>query len=134
HLSRIFDLVTSVKGVGLIIALNMMVHSNCFKAFDSSRQFACYIGIAPFHKQSGSSLNISAKVSHLGQKKLKALITNGVMSAIQYDKELKAYYHRKVSQGKIKYKVINAVKNKLVHRVFAVVQRGTPYVEIRNYA
>lgn len=56
------------------------------------------------------------------------------MTAVQNDKELKAYYERKVAQGKIKYKVYNAVKNKLVSRVFATVKRGTPYVELFNYA
>ena len=133
QIKEVFDLATSVKGVGLIIALQMIVHTNCFKAFDSSRQFACYVGIAPFHQKSGTSVNAQAKVSKLGHIKLKALLTNGVMSAIQNDKELKAYYERKVAQGKIKYKVLNAVKNKLVSRVFATVKRGTPYVELLNY-
>ena len=133
ELKRLFDLVTSVKGIGLINGLQIIIHTNCFKAFDTSRQFACYIGIAPFHKKSGSSLNIPAKVSPLGHKKLKALLTNGVMSAIQYDKELKAYYERKIAEGKLKYKVLNAVKNKLISRVFATVKRGTPYVELFNY-
>jgi len=133
EIKRIFDLATSVKGIGPINALQMIIHTNCFKAFDTARQFACYIGIAPFHKKSGTSLNIEAKVSPLGHKKLKAILTNGVMSAIQNDKELKAYYERKVAQGKIKYKVLNAVKNKLVSRVFATIKRGTPYVELSNY-
>ena len=133
ELSRIYNLVTSVKGIGLIIGLQIIIYSNCFKSFESSRQFACYIGIAPFHKKSGSSLNIQAKVSSLGHKKIKALLSNGIMAAIQHDKELRAYYERKIAQGKIKYKVLNAVKNKLISRVFATVKRGTPYVELFNY-
>lgn len=134
EIKKVFDLATSVKGIGLINALQIIVHTNCFKAFESARQFACYIGIAPFHKKSGNSLNIAAKVSPLGHKKLKALLTNSMLSAIQNDKELKAYYERKVAQGKIKYKVFNAVKNKLIARVFATVKRGTPFIEIHNYA
>lgn len=133
EIKKAFELATSVKGIGLITALQIIIHTNCFKAFESARQFACYVGIAPFHRKSGTSLNIQAKVSPLGHKKLKALLTNGVMSAIQNDKELKAYYERKVAQGKIKYKVLNAVKNKLISRVFATVKRGTPYVELKNY-
>jgi len=134
ELTRIFKLVTSVKGIGMIIGLQIIIHTNCFKAFKSSRQFACYIGIAPFHKKSGTSLNIQAKVSPLGHTKIKALLSNGIMAAIQHDKELRAYYQRKIAEGKIKYKVLNAVKNKLISRVFATVKRGTPYVELFNYA
>lgn len=44
------------------------------------------------------------------------------MSAIQNDKEMKAYFERKVMEGKNKMSVINAVRNKLIHRVFAVVR------------
>ncbi|WP_340152280.1 hypothetical protein [uncultured Marivirga sp.] len=36
---------------------------------------------------------------------------------------------RKVEEGKGKMSAINAVRNKLLHRVVAVVKRGTPYVE-----
>ena len=134
QIKKVFDLATSVKGIGPINALQIIIHTNCFKAFDSARQFACYIGIAPFHKRSGTTLNRPAKVSPLGHKKLKALLGNGVMSAIQNDKELKAYYERKIAQGKIKYKVLNAVKNKLLARVFATVKRGTPYVELFHFS
>ena len=44
------------------------------------------------------------------------------MSAIQNDKEMKQYFERKVLEGKNKMSVINAVRNKLIHRVFAVVR------------
>jgi len=42
------------------------------------------------------------------------------MSAIRFDTELKLYYNRKKAEGKNKMSVINAVRNKLVHRVFAI--------------
>jgi|SRR5690606_2528247 len=134
EINKVFDLVTSVKGIGLITGLQIIIYTNNFKSFDCSRKFACYIGIAPFHKKSGSSLDIQAKVSPLGHTKIKALLSNGIMAAIKYDKELKSYYQRKIAEGKNKYKVLNAVKNKLISRVFATVKRGTPYVELFNYA
>ena len=47
-LLRLYHLITSVKGVGLILAANFLVITNCFTKFKTSRQFACYSGIAPF--------------------------------------------------------------------------------------
>ena len=44
------------------------------------------------------------------------------------DTELKAYYSRKIAEGKNKMSVINAVRNKLVHRITAVVKRGTSFI------
>ena len=49
------------------------------------------------------------------------------LSGVRKDEELKKYYERKVAEGKNKMSVLNAVKNKLVARVIAVVKRGTPY-------
>ncbi len=132
ELKKLHTLVTSVKGVGLIISIALLVYTNSFKAFDSSRKFACYIAIAPFSKQSGISQKTPARVSKTGYTKIKALLGNGVNSAIMHDKQLKAYFKRKVGEGKKESAVRNAIKNKLIARVFAVVKRGTPFVEL-NY-
>ena len=50
------------------------------------------------------------------------------MNAIKYDPQLKEYYQKKLESGKSKMSVINAVRNKLIHRMYAVIRRGTPYV------
>lgn len=44
---------------------------------------------------------------------------------------MKAYFERKVLEGKNKMSIINAVRNKLVHRVFAVVRDNRMYED--NY-
>ena len=61
---------------------------------------------------------------------MKAIIGNGIASAIQNDPEIAKYYHRKLEEGKHKMVVLNAVKNKLISRVFAVIKRGTPFVPL----
>ena len=134
QLKRTFELVTSVKGIGLQIGTHLIVATHCFTRFDSWRKFSCYCGLAPFEYSSGSSIRGKTKVSYLGNKKLKALIGNGLASAIQHDPELSGYYRRKVKEGKHKMSVQNAIKNKLISRVFATVKRGTPYVILDKYA
>ena len=129
ELNRLYNLVVSVKGIGIVIASTMLVYTNAFKAFKNARQFSCYIAIAPFGEQSGTSIKIDPKVSHLGHKKIKALFSNACCSAIQHDKQIKAYFNRKIKEGKSEGCVYNAVKNKLIARIFAVVKRGTPFVE-----
>lgn len=127
ELDRLFGLVTSVKGVGLILGTNFLVYTNGFTAFDNWRQFACYAGIAPFEYQSGTSIKGRKKVSHLAHKNLKALLSNAACSCIQSSKELKDYYKRRLQEGKHKMAVQNTIRNKIVARVFAVVKRGTPF-------
>lgn len=129
-LNALFGLVTSVKGVGLQIAANLLVATHGFSRFKDWRKFSCYCGLAPFEHRSGSSVRGRTKASHLGNRKMKALIGNGVASAIQHDPELAGYSKRKLAEGKHKMVVLNAVKNKMISRVFAVVKRGTPYVAL----
>ena len=133
-ISKLFKLVTSVKGIGPIVGAHLLVVTNCFSCFDDSRKFACYAGIAPFEKQSGTSLKSKARVSHYANKRIKALLTSAAFSAIRADPELKAYYQRRIEKGKSKMSTINIVRNKIVHRVFAVVKRGTPYVPLHKHA
>ena len=61
---------------------------------------------------------------------IKKLLHLAAMSAIQYDDEIKLYYNRKVAEGKNKMSVINAVRNKLISRVFACVNNKRPYQKI----
>jgi transposase len=65
---------------------------------------------------------------------MKALLNMAAFSTIQDDQELKAYYERRVKDGKSKMSTINIVRNKIVHRIFAVVKRGTPYVPLYKHA
>ncbi|KMU62288.1 Mobile element protein [Elizabethkingia anophelis] len=55
------------------------------------------------------------------------------MCAVHFDPELKEYYLRRQADGKTKMSIINIIRNKLVSRVFAVVKRGTPFVDIKKY-
>lgn len=58
---------------------------------------------------------------------IKSILYMAAMSAIQSSKELKEFYERKLKEGKSKMNVINAVKNKLIHRVFACVRENRKY-------
>lgn len=133
QLESLYKLVISVKSVGPIIASTMLVYTNAFTAFDNCRKFACYCSLAPFKEQSGTSIKTEAKVNPLGYRKIKTLLTNGAQSAVNHDKELRAYFIRKTAEGKHENVVLNAIKFKLVARIFAVVKRGTPWVEKETF-
>lgn len=128
NMKRNFEMAISVRGIGLVIAAFMLVTTNNFTGFENGRKYACYSGIAPFEYSSGTSIRSPTKVSQLGNKKMKSLLSNGANSACQCDPEIKAYYKRKEAEGKDHKLIINAISCKLVNRVFATVKRQTPYV------
>lgn len=127
-LSRLFGLITSVSGIGKITTIELICFTNEFKMYNTAKQLACYCGVAPFEYSSGSSVRGKTRVSRMANKSLKTILHLCAMSALQSDSEIKAYYERKVLEGKNKMSVINAVRNKLIHRITAVVKRQTPFV------
>lgn len=123
-------LAQSVIGIGPVITSYVMAFTNNFQSINDARKFCSYIGVAPFkHKQTGKAKGVM-RVSHMANKRLKALISNGAISAMINDPGIKKYYHRKIAEGKPVGLVINAIKNKLMHRLFAVIRRQEPYVKL----
>ncbi|MFN8323358.1 MAG: transposase [Chitinophagales bacterium] len=134
QLKNTYRLVCSVPGVGPQITCYLLIYTRCFTSFENGRQLACFAGVAPFEYSSGSSIRGKTKVSHLANKKLKALLNMGALNAKRTDPEIKLYYQRKVAEGKNGMLVMNAIRNKLIARIFATVKRGTPFVPLMQFA
>lgn len=128
-----YKLSKTVKGVGMVLAVQMLLHTHNYTRFESSRQFASYCGLVPYPYQSGTSIHGRNKIHPISDKKMKSLLSMSAISAIQHDKELKLYYQKRVEEGKPKMVVLNIIRNKIVSRVFATVNRGTPYVEMSKF-
>ena len=131
QLHRLYMLMKTVPGVGLQTIAYMLVVTNGMKSFEDSRKFACYCGVAPFEYSSGSSIRGKTRVSYLANKKIKEMLHMAALNAVRFDEEMKTYYERKLAEGKNAMSVLNAVKFKLIGRLFSVVRRGEPYQ--KNY-
>lgn len=129
NLKQLYKLITSVVGIGFVTAINLLVYTNGFTVLKDTRKLACYCGVAPFEYSSGSSVRGKTKVHYMANKKLKRNLHMASLSAVKLDADLKAYYERKVAEGKNKMSVLNAVKNKLLARVIAVVNKQEEYVK-----
>ena len=73
------------------------------------------------------------QVSQVANQQMKKLLHLAAICAIHTDTEIRAYYQRRLDEGKSRMTVINIVRNKLLARVFAVAKRGTPFVDIKKY-
>ena len=126
EISENIKLMTTIPGIGTQNALYLVIVTNNFKAFTSAKHLACYAGVVPFQNQSGTIIKRD-RVSKMSNKTIKKLLHLAAMAAIRFDPELKTYYLRKVEEGKNKMSVLNAVRNKLVHRIVAVISKKRPY-------
>jgi transposase len=129
NLKQLYKIITSVVGIGFVTAVNLIIHTQGFSILNDTRKLACYCGVAPFEYSSGTSVRGKTKVHYMANKKLKCNLHMASLTAVKLDVDLKAYYERKVLEGKNKMSVLNAVKNKLLARVIACVNKQQEYVK-----
>jgi len=127
-----YELLKTVPGIGKQTAIALIIVTNGFTRLTETRKLSCYSGLAPFPYSSGSSVKGRTKVSKMGDKKLKVLLNLSAWNAIRSIAAFKDYFNRKVSEGKHKMSVINAVRNKLIALALAVIKRNSPFE--KNYS
>lgn len=127
------DLLMSIPGVGMQTTCNLIAVTNAFTPFKDWRKLTCYYGVAPFKHQLGSSIKGKTKMSHIANKKMKSLLNMAALAAKKSDTEIKAYYERKVAEGKNKMKVMNAIRCKITSGAFAVIERKSPFINIQKF-
>ena len=123
ELAEVFNIVTSVPGIGTQNAVCMMVYTDNFRRFNyDSRKIACYYGLAPFGRDSGTSVHTAPHVHYMANRQIKAMLTQAALSAVKFNPLIAEYYGRLIEAGKKKQVALNNVKNKLVHLVTAMVK------------
>jgi len=123
-----YKLLLSVPGIGHFTAIYLIGCTNNFAGKISGKQLASYAGVVPFEYSSGISVRGRKKVHQMANKVLKSMLYMCAMSAIQHYPEFKQYYERKEKEGKHGWSILNAIKNKIVLRAVAVVNKQEPYV------
>ncbi len=128
-MKRQYELLLSVERIGPLLAAHLIAATERFTRMREGRKLGCHAGVVPHEHSSGSSLRGRPRVSHQADKNLKSVLHMAVLGVAQGHGELGAYYTRKVAEGKNPMSVLNAVRNKVLHRACAVIKRGTPYQE-----
>jgi transposase len=128
---RLYKILVSIDGIGLQTAAHVLVTTNEFLTITDPKKYACYSGVVPFDYSSGSSIKKRTRVSHKANKTVKTLLHLAALNAVKAQGDLKDYYYRKTEEGKNKMSVLNAVRNKLVLRMFACVKQNRTFE--KNY-
>lgn len=123
ELAQVFNIVTTIPGIGTQNAVCLMVYTDNFRKFNyDSRKIACYYGIAPFGRDSGTSVHTDPHVHYMANRQIKAMLTQAALAAVNYNQDIAAYYSRLIARGKKKQVALNNVKNKLIHIATSMVK------------
>jgi len=126
------DLLTrleTIPGIGRKTAIMLIVLTDGFKRFTSASELCSYSGLTPMIRQSGSSVKGRARISKIGNKKLRNLLFMCSFNACKYNKACRELYERIVAKGKSKKLALIAVCNKLLKQAFAIAKSGLIYDE-----
>jgi transposase len=127
-LSRRFDLVLSIPGIGERTALAIIIRMPEL-GLVSREEAAALAGLAPFDDDSGK---------HRGQRHIaggrgrlrRSMFAAALPAAFRWNKALIALYARLTANGKAHNAALIACARKLLIYANTVVQRGTPWIEI----
>ena len=124
------DLLTrleTIPGIGRKTAIMLVVLTGGFDRFASAGELCSYAGLTPVIRQSGSSINGRARISKIGNQKLRNLLFMCSFNACKYNKACRDLYERLVAKGKSKKLALIAVCNKLLKQAFAIAKSGLIY-------
>jgi transposase len=125
-LNENYELVTGIKGIGPVIATDLLIKTGNFKSIDTHRKAASYAGVCPFPNTSGKMVGKS-KTSHFADKKLKSLLYMAAKTAVRHNKEYRLYYRKKQLEGKPHYLIMNNISNKMLRTVYSIINNKIPY-------
>jgi transposase len=130
-LSEQLELLTSIENVGTELALKMIVETDAFTRFENCRQFCSHAGIAPLNKVLKINEHSTHTINPKSDKGIKTILNQAALSIVKKnDSELKNYYIRKLKEGKDEKIVLNAIRVKLVARMFAVIKNNQRYLPV----
>lgn len=134
ELTEQVQLLTSVKGFGEATAIRLMTLIKDIDRFDKAKQLACFAGVTPRIRQSGTSVN-SSVISKTGNADLRKVLYMPALAAIRFNPVIKAFSEKLKANGVRGKKMIVAVMRKLIHIAFAILKSGKPFdPEYKNCA
>jgi transposase len=121
----------SIPGIGTKTAMFLIVITDGFTAFESSKQLSAFFGLAPTIRLSGKSVRGQSRISKAGNNVIRNLLFMCSFSACKNNKACKNLFDRIVGKGKSKKLALIAVANKLLKQSLAIAKSGMSYDE--NY-
>jgi transposase len=126
-LQRQRELLTSIKGIGVLTAARFLAEVPDVSAFDSARQLAAYAGLTPGRHDSGSSVHMPAHLVKTGNSALRRDFYFPAIVAKQHNPVIQQFCARLAARGLAPKAIVAAVMRKLLHLAFGVLKHQRPF-------
>jgi len=111
-----FRRITTVRGVGLITGMSLLLEIHDFSRFENSDHFSSFLGLTPSQYSSGEKTRYG-HITRQGNAELRRVLIESAWTVIRYDPHLREKYERIRSRGTNGKKAIVAVARSLAVRI-----------------
>ena len=130
NVKTLYTKLKTIPSIGKKSAMLLIVVTNEFKNFVTTKQLASYIGISPRVYKSGTSINGKGSICKMGMSQIRKTLYMSSLSAIRYNSACKKMFDRLTDNGKPKKLALVAVMNKLLKQAFAIGTKLEDYYEV----
>lgn len=122
-----YEILMAATGIGARSAILLLTELAVLDPTMTVRQLVAYAGLDPRVYESGTSVHQPARISKVGNARLRATLYMTALSAIRHDRGARLFAARLVARGKKKMQAIVAVMRKMLHGIWTALQRRVPF-------
>jgi transposase len=113
-------------GIGGIAGATLLSEIGDIERFDQESYLSAYCGVSPVIWQSGTG-RIRTKRRKRYSRRLKGILYFIALSQIRINPESRAYYDRKIKEGKTHWQAMNALSRQLIKIIYYMLKHKKPY-------
>jgi transposase len=113
----------SIPGIGFITAAWLLVATLNFTTCQTIEQLVAFAGLAPYPRQSGTSLRRIRGVGHGGHARLRSALYMATVASVRSNPVIRQFYTRLRQRGKPAKVALCACARKLLHLAWAVITK-----------
>jgi transposase len=122
------QLLTTINGIGPHTAARLIAELGNPADFHTAAALAAYVGVIPGLSQSGKRVNTRARLTPIGNARLRAALWMPTLSAVRHNHWLRTYYQQLRARGKPPKVALVACMHKLLFAVYSVAKHRQPFI------
>jgi len=122
-----FEILTGITGIGRRSAILLLSELAVLDPTMTVKQLVAYAGLDPRVYESGTSVEKPARISKVGNARLRAILYMNALSAVRHDRGARLFFAQLVARGKKRMQALVAVMRKLLHGIWIVLQRRVSF-------
>ncbi len=134
HLTRGYQLLLSIPGIGSTSALALLAELALLGPDLDVRQWVAYAGLDPREHSSGTSVRKKTTIRKAGNAHLRRALYMPALVAVQHQPHFRAFYEHLLGRGKTKLQALVAVMRKLLHAIFGMFKHHQAFDGSKVYA